>query len=52
MDERSTVVELYINSRMADYALRIANANSFQLRKKLERERDEFARNHNADKKD
>lgn len=37
---------LYINSRIADYTLRIANATSRQTRKKLEREKEEFMRKH------
>lgn len=43
---RNAVVDLYINSRLADYALRIANTASYQTRKRLERERDEFERKH------
>lgn len=37
---------LYINSRIADYTLRIANATSRQTRKKLEREKEEFMQKH------
>lgn len=36
----------YINSRLADYTLRIANATSRQRRKKIEREKEEFMRKH------
>ena len=36
----------YINSRLADYTLRIANATSRQTKRKLEREKEEFMRKH------
>lgn len=38
--------EAYINSRIADYTLRIINATSRQTRKKLEREKEEFEIKH------
>lgn len=44
--ERNAVVELYVNSRIADYTLRIANATSRQTRKRLERELEEFKAKH------
>ena len=37
---------LYINSRLADYTLRIAYATSRQTRKQLEREKAEFMWKH------
>lgn len=37
---------VYINSRLADYTLRIANATSRQTRKKIQREKEEFMRKH------
>lgn len=49
--ERNTVVgysntTLYVNSRIADYTLRIAYATSRQTRKRLERELEEFKAKH------
>lgn len=49
--ERDAVVgysntALYINSRIADYTLRIANARSRQTKKRLERELEAFKEKH------